>query len=238
VSESVDVKAEVVDEITDQVDVGSLVTGDDVTDQLEGESLGRSVGEAVGTTVGRYLGRKATRWLRSKLPFGGDTDGDESLLARIGGAFVVALGRTLNEEQVRDPLEKTLRQYVEERERRLEEAKESASDAADSASDAASDAADSTSDAASDAADSVSDAASLDTGQMEELRKDTYRDLLEMMEYSKLQSIAKDAGVKANQSRDEMIDAIVEQFEGGSEDESEADGGDGDDASSSSQDDE
>jgi hypothetical protein len=207
VSESVDVKAEVVDEITDQVDVGALVTGDDVTDQLEGESLGRSVGEAVGTTVGRYLGRKATRWLRSTLPFGGDADGEESLLARVGGAFVVALGRTLNDEQVRDPLEKTLRQYVEEREQRLQEAKDTASEATDSASEAA-----------SDATDAVSDAANLDAGQMEELRKETYRDLLEMMEYSKLQSIAKESDVKANQSREEMVDAIVEQFESQSTD--------------------
>jgi hypothetical protein len=48
---------------------------------------------------------------------------------------------------------------------------------------------------------------------MDELRKETYRELLEMMEYSKLQSIAKEAGVKANQEREEMIDAIVDQFD-------------------------
>ena len=37
------------------------------------------------------------------------------------------------------------------------------------------------------------------------------------MEYSELQSIAKEVDVKANLGRDEMVDAIVEQFNDESE---------------------
>lgn len=48
-----------------RVDVGSLVAGDSVFEQVDGASLGRAVGEAVGAFAGRYLGRAVFDWLVS-----------------------------------------------------------------------------------------------------------------------------------------------------------------------------
>ena len=47
---------------------------------------------------------------------------------------------------------------------------------------------------------------------IDEMRAETYRELLEVMSYSDLQSIAKEVGVKANLGKEKMIDRIVEEF--------------------------
>ena len=83
---------------------------------MDGESLGRSFGESLGALAGRKLGRLAVGQLLSKLPFRDDGDGNPSLLRRITSTFVVVLGRTLSQPQFRDPIEETLREYVEKRE--------------------------------------------------------------------------------------------------------------------------
>ncbi len=63
---------------------------------------------------------------------------------------------------------------------------------------------------------------------LEDRRADTLEDFLGVMSYSDLQSVAKDVGVKANLSREEMTDAIIgtvideEDDDSGSESEAEA----------------
>lgn len=52
----------------------------------------------------------------------------------------------------------------------------------------------------------------LRSGGMDTVRKETYRDILEMLSYSDLQSIAKDVGVKANLDREEMTNQLVENL--------------------------
>lgn len=62
----------------------------------------------------------------------------------------------------------------------------------------------------------------LEAADLEGVRRDTLEDLLEVMSYRDLQSVAKDVGVKANLSREEMTDEIVETV-AGDESESESD---------------
>ncbi|WP_227380729.1 hypothetical protein [Haladaptatus halobius] len=207
-----DPKEAITNELTEQIDVGSLVTGDSVSDQVDGASLGRTIGETVGALAGRYLGRATSDWLVSKLSFQSNDEGERSLLRRIGGAFIVALGRTLSRPQFRDPLENRLREYVERREETLDEAKETAKEAATDAKEIMEGVSDE---------DSSTDASNLDADDIQTIREETYRDLLEKMEYSELQSIAKEVGVKANLSREELVDAIAEDFNDDSEEDKE-----------------
>ncbi|WP_458207522.1 hypothetical protein [Haladaptatus sp. NG-SE-30] len=237
-SDTPDPKEAVADELTDQVDIGSLVSGDNVGEQVDGESLGRSFGEAVGALAGRQLGRHVVGRIGSKLPF--QSDEDPSLLRRLATAFVVAIGRTLSRPQFKEPIEDALRGYIEQREeaaQALDEAKETAEEAAEEATEMAEEGADEASDTAEEAAsdaeeaaaeteeaaeeatddDSAIDASDLDPDDVQAIREETYRELLETMEYSELQSLAKEVGVKANLQRDELVDEIVEEFNDGSE---------------------
>ncbi|WP_433623829.1 hypothetical protein [Halomicrococcus sp. NG-SE-24] len=198
-----DLKETITDELTEQIDVSSLLAGDGVSDQVDGASLGRTIGETVGAFAGRYVGRTAFDWLVSKLTFQNDDEGERSLLRRIGGAFVVALGRTLSRPQFRDSIESALREHVEQREEALAEAKESAEEAAT----------DTKEDVEGESGEDASiDASNLDADDIQAIREETYRDLLETMEYSELRSVAKEVGVKANLKHEEMVDAIVEEF--------------------------
>ncbi|WP_458188783.1 hypothetical protein [Haladaptatus sp. NG-WS-4] len=218
-------KEAVTDELTDQVDVGSLVSGDSVSDQVDGASLGRTFGESVGALAGRQLGRVVVGRVASKLGLR-DDEGDRSSFGRLASAFVVALGRTLSQPQFREPIEDALRGYVEQREaaeKTLDEAKETAEEAAEMAEETVEDGADEASDAAEESTDEATDAAStvdasdLDPDDVQAIREETYRDLLETMEYSELQSLAKEVDVKANLQHDELVDAIVEEFNDESE---------------------
>jgi len=47
---------------------------------------------------------------------------------------------------------------------------------------------------------------------LDDMREETYREMLEVMSYRDLQSVAKEVDVKANLSQEEMTDRIVEEF--------------------------
>jgi hypothetical protein len=213
VSDTADVASDVANDVVDEIDVGSVLTGDDdVLDDVDGQSLGRSVGETLGEALGRALGRGLVDWLLSKLTFWDDAD--PSLSARFAKSLLVAVGRTLQKPEFKEPVGDALRGAIDRLEERQEAAKEAAAEASDEAADAADEATETAEDASDATGEKASDAAeALQSGEMDELRKETYRELLEMMEYSKLQSIAKESDVKANLPKDEMVDAIVEQFD-------------------------
>lgn len=104
------------------------------------------------------------------------------------------------------------------------EAADTATDAAESATDAVTDTATEDDDEAAEAADSTTEAAQSIPGlpdSVDQLRRETIRDLLEVMSYRDLQSTAKEVGVKANQSHEEIVDEIIEQFAGEPEDDTE-----------------
>lgn len=226
----------VVEEVRDQVDVGDLVTGDGVAEQIEGDSLGRTIGETVGSAVGERVGTALVDRLFGWLGFGA-ADENRSWGGRLLRALVVAAVRTLSKPQFRDPIGDSLRGLVERRE---QAAAEAASQAKDAAEDAATEATSTAEEAASEAKDAAEDAAEtaeetaqggaeqaentaeqageaaqqVDQDTLRTLKQETYRDLLERMDYEELQSIAKNAGVKANQKRDRMIDELVDSFDG------------------------
>ncbi|ADD06724.1 uncharacterized protein Nmag_3172 [Natrialba magadii ATCC 43099] len=54
------------------------------------------------------------------------------------------------------------------------------------------------------------DESNYDAADLEDLRRDTLTDFLGVMSYEDLQSVAKEVGVKANLSRDEMTDEIID----------------------------
>ncbi len=256
-SDTPDPKEAITDELSDQVDVGSLVKGESVGDQVDGESLGRSFGESVGALAGRKLGRLVVGRLLSKLPLQGGDDENPSLLRRLASALAVALGKTLSQPKFRDPIESSLREYVENREaaETLDDAKETAEQVAETLDeeDEAEETTEEESDegdveegsdeddtedeeeAEGDAEEGSTDASdvNLNPDDVQAIREETYRELLETMDYSELQSVAKEVGVKANLGRDDMVDAIVEQFN----DDSESDD-DGDEAEGADEEDE
>lgn len=209
-------KETVTDEVTDQVDAGDVVTGNAITDQLDGAKLGRAVGEAVGASLGRRAGDLLFGRLLSKLGIG---DGEQSTrTGRVLSAVGVALARTLSKPQFRDPLESAVRDLVESREAAGEESDGEEADGEESAGEEAE---------GEEGEGDEESAPEIDAETLRSLKRDTYRDLLDRMDYSELQSLAKDAGVKANLKRDDLVDTLVEEFgddsEGGEEDDESAD---------------
>lgn len=199
----------IVEEVTEQVDVVEVITGDvDVAEQLDGPEFGSSVGRSLGGALGRRVGRSAGRRVHRILRDRDGEEGDRSRLGRLLRAFVTAAIKTLGRPEYREPIGDALRSYVEEREdgRGGDEANvEESDDGGDEAG----------------LTGATPDALPSD---LDEVKRETYRDLLEVMSYRDLQSVAKEVGVKANAEREEMIDAIVESF---AESDDEDDGGDG-----------
>lgn len=195
-----DVSETVVDEVTDQVDAADVVTGESVAEQVDGARLGRAVGETVGALVGRQVGDLLVGRLTRKLGFG-DDDEPTTRSGRVLRALAIAVARTLSQPEIRDSLESSLRQVVTDRE---------STEADEAESEETGDEAETT-------------ASDIDPETLQSLKRDTYRDLLEQMDYSELQSLAKDASVKANMKREDLIDELVEQFGDGEHD---AEGGD------------
>lgn len=214
-------KETVTDEVADQVDAGDVVSSEAITDQLDGAKLGRAVGEAVGASLGRRAGDLLFGRLLSKLGIG---DGEQSTrTGRVLSAVGVALARTLSKPQFRDPLESAVRDLVASREAAGEEsdAEEGAGEEAEGEESAGEEA------EGEEGEGDEGSAPEIDAETLQSLKRDTYRDLLDRMDYSELQSLAKDAGVKANLKRDDLVDALVEEFgddsEGGEEDDESAD---------------
>ncbi|QLG28728.1 hypothetical protein HUG10_14790 [Halorarum halophilum] len=247
-SDEPDPKAAIVEEVREQADVGDLLAGGDIEDQLDGESLGRTLGKSLGAMAGRQLGRRIARRVRDWLPFVSDPDRELSLPGRVLRALVVAIGRTFSQPQFQDAVGDALQGIAE----RGEEAQETAEDAAETAGETAEEAADQATETAEDAADQATDTAegvadqatdaaggaadaageaadaageAADTatgagsdavealqGDTGDLKRETYRELLDVLSYSDLQSVAKSVDVKANLGREEMTNAIVEQF--------------------------
>ncbi|WP_313692228.1 hypothetical protein [Halorarum halobium] len=241
-SDAPDPREALLDEFTEQTDLRDLVSGDDLTERLDLESLGRAVGRALGATVGRRLGRELSRRVRSAVPFVGGSDRDRPSVGRVLEALAVAVVRTVSRPPYRGAIGDALSALVEKREAAreaaesaestVEDATEAAGETAESATETAGETAESAADAASDAGSSAADVLPTDR---DDIKRDTYRELLEVLSYSDLQSVAKSVDVTANLSREEMIDAIVEEFSAGDvergEGESEDDGeGDGDEA--------
>lgn len=210
----------VVDELKEQIDVGKAVTGGGIQEQIDGAKLGRAVGRSVGAAAGRRLGRAVGRRVDDLLQ--ADQEGERSRLGRVVHAVATATAKTLNHPEYREPIGDVLRTYVGELDDRLgaDKASEAVDEAAGAAEEGIDEAEGTAEEARETAEEGTPDASEALSGtgaealpdDLGEVKRETYRNLLEVMSYEDLQSVAKEVGVRANQKRDDMIDDIVEQF--------------------------
>lgn len=203
-----------------QETVSDAVDADDIESILADESTARAVGRKLGSCVGRELGailgrefgavvaidvrkRKGPRAILSDVA----TRVVELLKALIRNANIGAvisklteLGTDVFSENTPDKLSESVLSGGE-----ADEAKSGSTEA------------EATQEESGEMSEEIGEAAvsELSVDDLQELKSDTYRELLEVMSYRELQSIAKEVGVKANVEQEEMVDRIVDKFSDG-----------------------
>lgn len=228
----------VVEEVTEQVDVGGLVDGESLQDQFDGASVGASLfgrlGERLGREIGASVGASVHEALERGLEEGeslrdlldevveaareglreaseGDGLGEVRSLAGEAAEAAGLEGIVPEPEADEEPEDEGEAEGADAAEGAEAEADEAAeADESEAAGEAEADA-EEMAEAEAEAEDGPS------VGDLEELRTETLRDFLSMLSYTDLQSIAKDLDVRANLSREEMTDRIVEAVADGGE---------------------
>ncbi|ELY96987.1 hypothetical protein C482_14489 [Natrialba chahannaoensis JCM 10990] len=256
-------------EVTDLIDGGSLEDGIDAGEI--GAAVGRQFGEQVGRNVGASVGGEIHEVLSSAVQErgeGGEEDteaeaeADETeteteataeadedgriptqLLSELAAAIRRGVATALEGSDARESAESVAQNVADGT------SLEGVVDEATGGEDAEADEADTDDGGAEDEeADEAEDQQETDESGLEQsaedlenLRRETLVDFLGVMSYEDLQSVAKEVGVKANLSREEMTDEIVDTVtddDGGTADDGadgngdEADEGDGDGADS------
>jgi hypothetical protein len=188
-----------------------------------GRELGSRVGAELGSTVGRELGGIVVRDVRERKSL-------RTILVDVARRLVELLAALLRNADVGSAVS------------RLRDAFDGATDVTDEVTDEVTDDADGEGDGeetqtTEENADGEGDGEEIQTTEeaadadgegesggssgglsdmsaddLEQMREDTYRELLEVMSYRDMQSIAKELDVKANLSEDELTERIVEQF--------------------------
>jgi len=169
-------------------------------DELEESELGTQVGGTYGEQAGRELGQQVGSTLeakfRSRLDEGANLIGAlRATLVALPGAILSALRGGSSPGGVVEDLKTRLKNQVT---------------SLGSSSTADEESPDETETAAPTDTESVSGL----PDSVDQLREETIRDLLEVMSYRDIQSTAKELGIPANQSHEEIMDDIVEQFAG------------------------
>ncbi|WP_265111251.1 hypothetical protein [Halosolutus halophilus] len=231
----------VTEEVTNQVGISELLGDGNLEDEIDGDEIGAAVGRKFGEQIGRELGGSIGREVHEALARGveegkslselrsdvtsGVRDGVGDALDEIGGrealeslAGSAADGGRLGGLLDRD--ESAGEQEVEDEEEAEED--EATEDEEETEEDEASEDEEEPSEGeeSADEADKAEPDSEPSAEDLEDLRRETLSDFLGVMSYQDLQSIAKDVDVKANLSREEMTDEIIETVSG-KEDESE-----------------
>ncbi|MHC3439296.1 hypothetical protein ACYJ1Y_14690 [Natrialbaceae archaeon A-gly3] len=186
----------VVDEVSEQVAVGDLINGESIEEQVDASEVGASIGREFGAAIGRDLGEAIGREVHRALSEGAEEGKELREIAADVKEAVLSVLRTLLESfEGRE----SLRSFVTE----ISE---------DGLGDRLTDAA--PTDVLEDEDETeLEDEAEAETDvdvNLEDLRQETLEDFLSLMSYEDLQSVAKDVGVKANLSREEMTDRIID----------------------------
>jgi len=250
VSDESGLKGMVADEVKAQIEVADMLGDGSIEDSVDGGEIGAAVGRQFGEQFGRQLGTAVGREVHETVAEGleeGTELGD--LPAEVRTAVADGVRDSFAEIEGRDSLESMATGVTEGS--GVEGLLEGVGGESEGADDAESDAgepsvdegteADETdgdseggdeteADAESDESDETADSddgegdAEPSVEEIEDLRKDTLEDFLGVLSYSDLQSVAKDVGVKANLSREEMTAEIVEAVtdEGADDSETEA----------------
>ncbi|GAB7017847.1 hypothetical protein [Halostagnicola bangensis] len=239
-SDGSDLKQLVADEVSEQIDVADLIGDGSLEDSINGDEIGASVGREFGDRIGRELGGAIGREVHETISEGLEEEKDRSeLRSELTAAIKDAFTETLEDLEASDSVASLAKGISEgsSLEDVLEseddedggngEAEEMDEDGGngeaeemdeDDAVDESDDAVDegeedgkvADEDSTTDDEQDSDEGDEPDAGDLEGLRKETLEQFLEIMSYSDLQSVAKDVGVKANLSREEMTERIVE----------------------------
>ncbi|OLZ42691.1 hypothetical protein A6E15_10505 [Natrinema saccharevitans] len=215
VSNESGLKGMVADEMKAQIDVADMLGDGSIEDSIDGGEIGTAVGRQFGEQFGRQLGTAVGRGVHETVAEGLE-DGKElgELPAEVRTAVADAVRESISEIGGRDSLESMANGVTEGGgvEGLLEGVggESEDSDGTESETEGGEE--------IDEPADSDGDPS---VEEIEDLREDTLEDFLGVLSYSDLQSIAKDVGVKANLSREEMTAEIVETVTGEEADDSE-----------------
>ena len=206
---------EAVSGAVDSDELSSLLDGDDSAASV-GQELGARAGRELGATIGRELGelvaadvmdgkaprailadvKRRVRDLLLELLRGLDVD---ALVSRVTDA----VGGVVSDGSATDALASIT----------PDEGGDGGAESGTAGSGTA-DEPDGSESADGESAEGVPDGdlSSLSADDLSDLKQETYRELLEVLSYRDLQSIAKEVGVKANLGEEEMTERIIEQF--------------------------
>lgn len=213
----------VVEEASNQLDAEGLIGGDSLQEQVDSAEVGRAVGARFGETIGQQIGAAIGRRVQETL-----ADIDEEAGPRdVGGDLVSAVregfGDALSESRDRGAALSAVADSVQETDLGSQVAgalgaagdasadADSETETTDADSDSETDESSGLSDVPSpaDAVDEM-DAEELDVDDLESFQTETLEEYLRTIPYRDLQSIAKEVGVTANITQEEMTERIVD----------------------------
>lgn len=189
-SDDSDLKATLVEELTERASVAALLGDSSLEEEIDVGEVGGAVGREFGARLGRELGGAIVREVQAAIANEGE-DGTSrgDIFTVIDASIRRAISDVLRDFGGTNALESLLSDGVEE----------SIGDE----------------DASAEGEDgNVVEASPED---LEDLRRETLEDFLDMMSYRELQSVAKDVGVKANLGQEEMTERIIDQVSGDEE---------------------
>ncbi|WP_089787880.1 hypothetical protein [Natronobacterium haloterrestre] len=246
-TDGTDLKGMIADEVSNQVGVGDLLGDGSIEDEVDageiGAAVGRQFGESLGREIGASIGRNVHEALATELAgteedaegdeHEGEGEGDdetgEPLRTTVTTAVRDGVSEAFEDSSVREPLESVADSATGETDLLGEEAaeEEAAGEGAepDEPEQPTEEAEEPTETDEDEGEAEAEDGPSAD--ELEDLRRETLEDFLGVMSYEDLQSVAKDVDVKANLSREEMTEEIIEAVTG--EESEGSDGDDGDD---------
>ncbi|MFC7231356.1 hypothetical protein ACFQMM_07960 [Saliphagus sp. GCM10025308] len=216
----------VVEEALEYVDIESVINGDGIGDKVEAGEIGAAAGARIGEQFGRSIGERLGRAIQETA-----TDAmEEGLSLRTFlEELVVSLRNAIAawlEEFGQEGLAERVAAgeaggdvgVADEAGDELDESDEGMGDETDdsTAEEGSTDSDEEEETESDEGGEAETDTEaivengppSLDT--LEDLRRETLEDVLEMLSYRDLQSVAKDVGVKANLKGDEMREQIVD----------------------------
>ncbi|AGB16950.1 hypothetical protein Halru_2365 [Halovivax ruber XH-70] len=224
----------VVEEATNQLDIDGLVGGESLGEQVDSAEVGRAVGARLGEAAGRRVGAAIGRRVQEALDTIDESADPRDILADLATAVRDGLSDALSESRDRGSalatvvdaardagLGSTITDAIGGESGDADVADgdepEDVDDEPASGDDAESESAPGEDADASEV--SVPDAESIDADDLDSLKTETLEAYLQSISYRDLQSIAKDVGVTANITHEEMVGRIVDAVTDGDESE-------------------
>ncbi|WP_135305293.1 hypothetical protein [Haloarcula amylovorans] len=215
----------VADAVTESVDVltNSLEwVPDELAEDGDGTSTGRAVGARIGREIGAVLGRSVGELVAAELR---EESSSDDVLGEVREFLVAVFSELLTDADADSALaeiQETARSLPEQagEEAAGEEEESSADDGSTDEAEAEADEAEAADEAEEGESESDGEdgAGVTSPEELDNLREETLREILDLMSYDELQSIAKKVGVKANLDTETMRERIVEEFTADEED--------------------